>query len=142
MEEQLLVFRFQRGAFFSGDLEYKIYRHDDGKLLFRSHASNCFCGMKDYEFLMPVDAINGIVKLVKSIKNWEKAYENPDEILDGYGWSIQLAYGDCKFSSQGYEAYPENYRKVVKTIQKEIEKICKKYAIDYSEDGKRQRLAL
>jgi hypothetical protein len=57
-----------------------------------------------------------------------------EDILGGYSWCIKLLYGEVDLSTSEYEACPANFRTIIKQIQLENEKLCKKYAVEYSKD--------
>lgn len=135
-----VVFDFDRGAFFAGYLKYKFYSMGDA-LLFMSYTGNDFCGMKEYCFCFPFDGIKKVANLISNL-NWEKKYECEDIIYDGYGWGLKLHYDDVEFESDGYEAYPKNFKKKIKQLQKHIEKLCAKYAPYYEKNGIDERLRL
>lgn len=141
LREGNTIFSFERGAYFAGMLEYTIQENVDC-MIFNSRSSNDFWGMKDYQFSMPKSAIAGIELALTETLEWDREYVYPHEILDGYGWHIYFNYDGMNISTEGYGAYPPDYRRVIRSIQSEIEKLCKEYAVDYSADRIEERMAL
>lgn len=140
-EDAKEIFSFERGAYFAGSLAYTIWEMRDC-MLFESRAYNDFHNMKDYHFRMPKSAIGKLMHAVEKASSWEADYQNPDNIMDGYGWHIRFHYSGISIITEGYVAYPPDFSKVVKRIQKEIEELCKEYARNYSADGLKKRLSL
>ena len=135
------VFHFERGAYFAGTLEYTVWEMHD-HMLFESQSSNDFCHMRDYKFSFPKEDMNLFNPLLKPILKWKTVYENTDEIYDGYGWSIEYSSEGFSINTRGYEAWPIDYKFRIRKIQQLLEKLCKKYAIDYSIEESKERLLL
>lgn len=136
-----IVFHFERGAYFAGTLEYKIEKVEN-RFIFKGRAFNDFYWMDNVEFILPEAEVVKLCEILSPIKSWEKEYESKDEILDGYGWGVYFNYVDEVISSGGYEAYPDDYWKVIRKLQKHIEKLGKKYNINYQEQGAKERVKL
>ena len=136
--DEKVTFEFERGAFFSGQLNYRIEN-----MHFTMGACNAFHSMQCYEFDVTEEDIQGICAVIVPVKKWKEKYDNKDGILDGFGWSIKYRHNGIDIKSQGYEAYPKNYEKVIKELQECMEKLCKKYAADqYKEDEAERRRQL
>ena len=135
------VFHFERGAYFAGTLEYTVWEMHD-HMLFESQSSNDFCHMRDYKFSFPKEDMNLFNPLLKPILKWKTVYENTDEIYDGYGWSIEYSSEGFSINTRGYEAWPIDYKFRIRKIQQLLEKLCKKYVIDYSIEESKERLLL
>nr|WP_304101162.1 hypothetical protein [Mitsuokella multacida] len=132
------IFRFDRGAFFSVQLNYVIEN-----LHFMMKAYNDFHDMQCFEFDITDEDLQEIGTILNPVKNWKSKYTNPDGILDGFGWEIEYRYKGVKIKSEGYEEYPADYEEVVKELQEYIETLCKKYATDqYKEDEAEERMRL
>lgn len=135
------IFRFERGAFFSGELMYSIEKIGD-KYILKGHAYNGFNWMQDVDFVLPEDEIEKLGKIIEPVQEWNKKYEGDEMVLDGYGWEICFSYKGKMIQSSGYEEYPENYRKVVGKLQRFIECMGKKYNPNYQQEGRRERINL
>ena len=140
-KEKDVIFSFERGWFFGGSLKYTIFELEDA-LLFESYSYNDFCYMPDYQFCMPKTAIAEIEKVLRKTILWRRHYRCYYEIDDGYGWDIYYRFKGLKINKRGYMAYPLNYKAVIKALQEEIEKLCEKYADNYSIEGLDERLEL
>lgn len=134
------TFEFGRGGYNGGSLNYTIYPLKEA-FLFRGEAFNDFAYMKQYCFCFPFDGIKEISKIIERL-DWLDDYETEEDVDDGYGWDIEYDYNGVIFKSGGYHAWPKNYEVVVTKLQRAIEKICWKYAPDYSEEGIKERIAL
>lgn len=132
------TFYFERGAYFAGTLWYRI-EICEGKYIFRGRACNDFFWMKDYEFEVPKEELENIKKALAPVMKWERKYENENDILDGYGWSIYFKDKDILISTGGYEKYPTNYKRVIRDIQLFIERLIEKYNENYQLEGKKER---
>jgi len=141
MREQDEIFYFERGAFFSGQLVYKIIKVN-GKYIFTGHGMNAFYRMKKVEFELPERELNNLRKVLDAICKWDSEYKTDAHILDGYGWSLYFCHGSDRIESHGYEAYPSNYKEVIIVLQEYIEAICAKYNGDYETEGREKRIAL
>ena len=135
------VFCFERGAFFSGSLVYKIIQRGE-ELWFIGGGRNRFAYLGDVEFQVTMDDLAGLIKALKLTAKWEANYEPVGVVvMDGFNWSIECDFPSYKKHTKGYEAYPYNYRYAIKRIQGEIEKLLKKYS-DYREDEGMARMNL
>ena len=135
------IFYFERGAFFSGSLMYRI-ELIEGKYILKGHPYNDFCWMDSIEIEIPEKEIVRLEKVLKPVMKWKKKYESKEEILDGYGWNIFFKYKDTQIQSSGYERYPLNYGKVIRDLQLFIERLGVKYDDDYQREGRKERLEL
>lgn len=132
------MFEFKRGAFFSGQLDYRIANNH-----FSMRAYNAFHSMRCFSFNVTEEDLQAIYMAVSPIMEWKEKYDDNDFILDGFGWSIRYCHNGTEVKSQGYETYPPNYKKVIGEIQECMEILCKKYAADqYREDEAEQRRQL
>lgn len=137
-EGEKALFSFGRGAFFSGALDYKIEN-----LHFSMKAFNAFHGMQNFEFDVTEDDLCKIGPIIAPVLEWKAEYRSKDFILDGFGWSIKYCYDGIRVKSEGYEAFPNDYQKVVIELQEYMETLCKKYAADkYKEDEAEDRRRL
>lgn len=141
MRERDEIFVFERGAFFSGQLCYKIIK-TDGKYIFSGRGMNAFYRMKRIEFELPENELNNLYKVLEAVCEWKAEYKPDAHIFDGYGWSLYFCHEGDRIESHGYEAYPSNYKKVIKGLQEYIENICAKYDSNYETAGLEKRLAL
>lgn len=141
MREQEEIFYFERGAFFSGQLVYKIIKVN-GKYIFTGRGMNAFYRMKKVEFELPESELNNLRKVLDAICEWDSEYKTDAHILDGYGWSLYFFHDGEKLESHGYESYPLNYKEVIIGLQEYIETICAKYNGDYEAEGREKRIAL
>lgn len=141
MREQDEIFYFERGAFFSGRLEYKIIETTE-KYIFSGRGMNAFYRMKRIEFELPERELSNLRKVLDAICKWDSEYKTDARILDGYGWSLYFCHGNDRIESHGYEAYPSNYKEVIKRLQEYIENICAKYDSNYETTDRETRLAL
>lgn len=141
MKEQDEIFYFERGAFFSGQLVYKIIKVN-GKYIFSGRGMNAFYRMKRVKFELPEIELNNLRKVMDAICEWDSEYKADTHILDGYGWSLYFYHDGGRIESRGYEAYPLNYKEVIIGLQEYIENICAKYDGDYETEGREKRIAL
>jgi len=141
MPRQDEIFIFERGAFFSGQLDYKIIK-TNGKYIFSGRGMNAFWGMKRVEFEVPESELNNLRKVLDAICEWDSEYKTDAHVLDGYGWSLYFCYDGDRIESHGYEAYPPNYKEVIIELQEYIESICAKYDGDYEAVRRDKRIAL
>jgi len=135
------IFRFERGAYTGGALAYSVYEMDEC-LILEGFSYNGFSYMQDYRFKMLKTDIDELMSVLKKAKRWKEEYDCDDDVYDGYEWELFVDYKSLKISSAGYVGYPRNYKKVVKKIQTEIEKLCETYAYNYSSEGVEERLSL
>lgn len=135
------IFYFERGAYFSGSLEYKI-ELIEGKYILKGQAYNGFCWMDAMKFEIPAEEIVRLEKLLKPVAKWKQEYETQDEIYDGYGWDIYFKYGGMLIETSGYEKYPRNYDRIVSVLQKFIERLGIKYNEKYQREGRKERIKL
>ena len=135
------IFYFERGAYFSGSLEYKI-ELIEGKYILKGRAYNDFCWMDAVKFEIPAEEIMSLEKLLKPVAKWEQEYETQDDILDGYGWDIYFKYGSTLIETSGYEKYPRNYDRIVSALQRFIERLGIKYNEKYQREGRKERIKL
>ena len=132
------MFQFGRGAFFSGQLDYRIEN-----LHFSMKAYNAFHYMQCFEFDITDEELGEIGTILTPAKAWKAEYNNNDGILDGFGWDIKYCYNGVALNSSGYEAYPQNYNEVVAELQEYMETLCKKYSADqYKEEEAKERRRL
>ncbi len=81
--------------------------------------------------------------IIAPVRKWKREYRSTLDILDGFGWSIEYCYDGIGVKSEGYEAFPSDYQKVVGELQEYMETLCKKYAADnYKEDEAEDRRRL
>ena len=118
------MFEFSRGAFFEGQLNYKIK-----DLHFTMHTYNAFHNMKCFEFDITEEEMCKLGSILAPARKWAKDYDN-NFCLDGYGWHIKYCYNGIQIYTGGYEAYPDDFRTVIEKLQDYIESLCKKYAAD------------
>ncbi len=141
MKECEMVFEFERGAFFDGTLDYKMFEHND-HMRFRGFCANEFCHMPSYEFCFPKYEMDVFCQIVKPLKRWKRKCECMFEVYDGYGWTVYYNYDGVKIHSNGYESYPIGYRKAVESLQRAVESLCEKYASKYTREGIEERIRL
>lgn len=118
------MFKFGRGAFFTGQLDYNIK-----DLHFSMQVMNAFHDMKCFEFDITEEEMCKIGDIIADVKKWKDDYDG-GFVLDGYGWHIKYCHNGIKIYSSGYEAYPDDYRVVIGNLQDYIELLCKKYSAD------------
>lgn len=137
-ENTNVMFLFERGAFFSGEIEYRII-----DMHFSMEGYNSFYDMQRFEFDVTNEDLYKIGKILEPVKAWEREYDNEEEVYDGFGWSIAYHYEGTDIASEGYEAFPDDYAKVIAELQEYMETLCKKYAADnYKEDEAARRREL
>lgn len=141
MNDGEIVFEFERGSFFGGNLRY-VVEEENGLFIFTGFPSNGLAWMGRCEFVLPEEEISNLYEELIEIENWKRNYKNPDQILDGYGWVIKYTWAEKKIYSHGYEQYPKEYKRIIKKLQTKMEEIMKKYDPDYQEEGMRERLML
>ena len=135
------VFRFERGSYFSGSLEYVIYECDSD-MLFEEDSGNDFLWMKQYSFLFPKSEMSIVLDALAIVRRWETYYEGEEDIDDGETWDIMYDYNGISIHSGGYEAYPDDYREGITALQNAMEELCAKYSAFYSKMGLKKRLEL
>lgn len=135
------IFYFERGAFFAGNLDYRIIFEDE-RFILNGYPRNDFFWMEPIKFEIPVKEIVRLQRLLKPVSKWKKKYENEDMILDGYGWNIYFCYKGCLIESYGYEKYPRDYDRVRRKLQLFIEWLGIKYNDNYQAKGRKDRIEL
>ena len=131
------MFKFERGSFFGGQLNYSIV-----DLHFSMNVYNGLHYMKCFEFDITEEEMSEIEKIVKPAQEWKKKYNN-DSVLDGYGWNIEYWHNDVQMHAQGYMDYPDDFQIVVSGLQDYMECLCKKYCSDiYIEEEVERRRSL
>lgn len=141
MRDKNEIFCFRRGAFFAGDLEYRIV-HEEQKFILRGRTGNDFCWMESAKFEIPEKEIVRLRRLLKPVLKWEKSYENEAMIMDGYDWAVYFCYNGCLIETDGYEKYPRDYERVKRKLQLFIEKLGAKYNDNYQVKGIKDRIEL
>ena len=136
--DKKVIFEFERGAFFSGQLDYRI-----ADMHFTMKTCNAFRSMQCFEFDVTEEDLQRIFAVLAPVKKWKEEYDDKNGILDGFGWSIKYCHKGIKIASQGYEAFPRDYKTVIEELQECMETLCKKYAADqYIEDEAEMRRQL
>ena len=131
-----LIFVFSRGSWGS-DLDYYIYKTENG-LRLKCSAVRMFDDIApDHDFLFPETAIAGLIKSLGPVRKWEARYLSG--VRDGYGWSIKLNYNGDRISVIGDTMFPDNYKPVKAAIQEELEKLCEKYDPEHYDREYRQK---
>lgn len=124
-----------------GDLLYQIVNIDD-RFVLKGCARNEFCWMKDIAFEIPEKEIDKLMKRLSPASKWKRKYEVDDEIDDGYGWDIRFKYKDVRIKTGGYEKYPKDYYRVIKRLQRFVERLGAKYNEEYQKEGYKERIEL
>ena len=135
------VFRFERGAYFGGSLEYAIYECESD-MLFEGYPGNDFAWMKRYSFRFLKSEMSIVLGALDIVRRWETYYEGEEDIDDGETWDIMYEYNGISIHSGGYEVYPDDYREGITTLQNAMEELCAKYSDFYSKVGLKKRLEL
>ena len=136
------IFRFERGAYFRGYMTYIIEKREN-KYYLKTRGNNGFFWLPNSEYEIAEEDVKALATVLEPIKKWEKKYEDElENILDGYGWSIDYRFKTTRIKSQGYEAYPNGFRRVIKDIQAYLERLGQKYDKDYFAPGLEERMRL
>ena len=136
------IFRFERGAYFRGYMTYIIEKREN-KYFLMARSNNGFFWLRDSEFEIPEEDVKAFAKVLEPVKKWEKKYEDKlEDILDGYGWNINYRFKSTRIKSQGYEQYPNGFRRVIKDIQAFLERLGSKYDEEYWAAGLEERMRL
>lgn len=136
------IFNFERGAFFQGYMTY-IIEKNEGKYIMKTRGDNGFFWLPNSEYEITEEDVKGLAKVLEPVKKWEKKYEDEEkDVLDGYGWDINFRYKSTKIKSEGYEAYPNGFRRVIKDIQAFLERLGSKYDEEYFALGLEKRMRL
>lgn len=118
------IFRYEFGGFSGGSWVYDISMEQDS-LMFTARAYNG----AQMNFSSKVDGhfVNGLIKLLidNNVKKWD-GFNKPNNILDGYSFSLSVSYGDLNINAYGHESYPENYKEINKTITDYFDLLIKK----------------
>ena len=129
--EKLSFYEYHVGNGYSGrSYEYSIYLKD----------TTVVASIKECNYLMmdandtipckehvvsgvPREMLDTIGKLLvdANVHRWESHYTNPD-VMDGDSWSITVAFGDEKYWSGGYMAWPKG--DPTRTINEMICRVC------------------
>ncbi len=121
-EDILLIISY--GAFFGGDVDIEFIKVNESFCKCKIVGGNGYS--VDSEFLVSRNDLNRLVPTMKKICKWDDDYKNTYEIYDGFGWEIEIHMGDIDTCKHGYEAYPRNYKKVMKELIRFVDKLFKK----------------
>ena len=135
------IFYFYRGSYLGGDLRYWI-ENINNKFVLKGRASNEFHWMADIEFEIPEEEIDKLIKRLSPVLKWKRKYEVEYGVDDGYGWDIRFNYKNIRIKTGGYEKYPRDYCRVIKSLQRFIERLGAKYNKEYQKDGYKERIKL
>ena len=136
------IFNFERGAFFQGYMTYIIEKNED-KYIMKTRGDNGFFWLPNSEYEITEEDVKGLAKVLEPVKKWEKKYEDEEKkVLDGYGWDINFRFKAIRINAEGYEAYPNGFRRVIKDIQAYLEQLGQKYDKDYFALGLEERMRL
>lgn len=141
MNRENEMFYFYRGSYLGGDLRYWI-ENINNKFVFKGRACNEFYWMADMEFEIPEEQIDKLIKRLSPVLKWKRKYGVEYEVDDGYGWDIRFNYKDIRIKTSGYEKYPRDYCRVIKRLQRFIERLGAKYNEEYQKDGYKERIKL
>ena len=141
MNRENEMFYFYRGSYLGGDLRYWI-ENINNKFVLKGRASNEFHWMADIEFEIPEEEIDKLIKRLSPVLKWKRKYEVEYGVDDGYGWDIRFNYKDIRIKTGGYEKYPRDYCRVIKRLQRFIERLGAKYNEEYQKDGYKERIKL
>ena len=141
MNRENEIFYFARGSYFGGDLMYKI-ENMDNKFVFKGRAYNDFHWMPNMEFEIPEEEIDKLIKRLRPVLKWKRKYEVEYGVDDGYGWDIRFNYKNIRIKTGGYEKYPRDYCRVIKRLQRFIERLGAKYNEEYQREGYKERIEL
>ena len=138
VREPRVIFRFERGSYFDGDLFYKIMEEEDG-FWFYGEGTNRFDLMAMYRFQISEEDLDQLAKYVLPAKEW------PEEnravgVMDGYYWIIHFDHKGLEVHTSGYMKFPEGYKIVVGNLQMFIENLCLTYAPDEYDYGWERRV--
>lgn len=141
MNRENEIFYFYRGSYLGGDLRYWI-ENINNKFVLKGRASNEFHWMADIEFEILEEEIDKLIKRLSPVLKWKRKYEVEYGVDDGYGWDIRFYYKDIRIKTGGYEKYPRDYCRVIKSLQRFIERLGAKYNKEYQKDGYKERIEL
>ncbi|PKL31513.1 hypothetical protein CVV43_02500 [Candidatus Saccharibacteria bacterium HGW-Saccharibacteria-1] len=118
------IFKYEFGGFSGGSWVYDISMEQDS-FMFTARAYNG----AQMNFSSKVDEhfVNGLIKLLidNNVKKWD-GFNKPNNILDGYSFSLSVSYGDLNINAYGHENYPENYKEINKIITDYFDLLIKK----------------
>lgn len=77
---------------------------------------------------MPITELNSLIKILQPARKWLRYYEVQEEILDGYGWTLNYNGNDYTIKTGGYMENPRNYFCVANKIVKQLTLYKKKYS--------------
>ena len=123
-----VIFLFERGAYFDGDLRYRIEEKDD-EYWFYGSGSGRF-DMKEYRFRLSEEDVDMLKDYVLQAKDWPEE-NNAVGVLDGYYWVIYYDYKGLTINTSGYMKFPEGFKIIIGNIQLYMEHLCLTYAEDY-----------
>lgn len=133
-----IAFKFGRGSKDTGVLEYTISPINGitKKLHMERHSYNKFYEMDGIRFSIPKEELYELEKILAPARIWKRRYEAPSEVEEAYNWSIRYEYEEVQIFSDGYGAYPSNWRNVIEELQKFMERLTVQYGgiIDKEED--------
>ena len=136
------VFEFQQGSIFSGTVKYIITWYN-GNYYFEGSFFNSFAEMPQVGFGISYEEIEELLAVIKPACRWKRKYTPVDEIDDGFGYKLKSRFKTCNISSEGYESFPQDYSKVIRSLQEKIEDLClKKNPETYDNDGRKARIEL
>ena len=142
MTKNKQIFYFERGAYFRGYMTYIIEKREN-KYFLKTRGNNGFFWLPNSEYEIPEEDVKALATVLEPVKKWEKKYEDElENILDGYGWSIDYRFKTTRIKSQGYEQYPNGFRRVIKDIQAFLERLGSKYDEEYFAPGLEERMRL
>ena len=141
MNRENEIFYFYRGSYMGGDLLYQIVNIDD-RFVLKGCAHNEFCWMNDIAFEIPEEEIDKLIKRLSPVLKWKRKYGVEYEVDDGYGWDIRFKYKDVRIKTGGYEKYPKDYYRVIKRLQRFVERLGAKYNEEYQKEGYKERIEL
>ena len=142
MTKNKQIFYFERGAYFRGYMTYIIEKREN-KYFLKTRGDNGFFWLPYREYEIAEEDVKDLATVLEPVKKWEKKYEDElENILDGYGWSINYRFKTTRIKSQGYEQYPNGFRRVIKDIQAFLEQLGSKYDEEYFAPGLEERMRL
>lgn len=123
MAQSKTIFSLSYGSYFGGACIITIEKQDEDSDLCIIKGCNGY--FYNAEFSIKKDSIDSIRETLDKVKQWNKEYKCPEDILDGFDWEVEFVTGKRRISRSGYMAYPENYNEVMQELIMFIEKLKK-----------------
>ena len=122
---KVFSFSYSFGSYFDGYCDYNL------NLINNVVKYTAYCNGNDksnIEKEVDKSYLDEIEKIIKdnNIADWNEFNKSDDDILDGYGFSLEIGYSDGKnIIASGYMKYPDNYDEVHQKIVEFLTKLNK-----------------